>query len=294
MGYYKLSYRTDFQGLPISVENRKGSYREWYDPHEDKSGRTKVLHPYGYIRGTLGTDGDEVDVYVGPNKKSDKVYVITQLKAPEFKAVDEQKVMLGFDSASEAKKAYLKQYDDPKFFGAMQTFTMDEFKEKLKSRKGKLIKGTSTPEVIVLDLLNTSGNFDKMNKSINLQESADSSYCEDNMSSNNGFGEAIDILKGMSARIASSIANRARLARPQAPAPQEPNLPFTIGSDRPQAMHEPRNVPVRRIYNSPLPASPVTMEVVKSCKACGYNCSGDECPRCSQIDNSEAKELSKR
>ena len=100
-----------------------------------------MLHPYGYVRGTLGTDGDEVDVYVGPNKESEKVFVVTQLKKPEFKTVDEQKVMLGFGSAREAKSAYLKHYDDPRFFKDMKEVTMEEFKNKLGSQKGKLIKG---------------------------------------------------------------------------------------------------------------------------------------------------------
>ncbi len=98
-----------------------------------------MKYAYGYVRGTLGTDGDEVDVYIGPNEKSDKVFVVTQMKTPEFKEVDEQKCMLGFNSAKDAKKAYIDQYDNPKFFGSMKEMSLDDFKEKLKT-KGKLIK----------------------------------------------------------------------------------------------------------------------------------------------------------
>ncbi len=136
----KLHGRLEFQGLPISVENRAGSRRYWYDPNADEHGSTKMKYPYGYVRGTLGMDGDAVDVFVGPHEDAEKVYVVTQMKRPGFKEVDEQKVMLGFKSAADAKKAYLEHYNDPKFFGSMKEFTMDEFKEKLTSHKGKLIK----------------------------------------------------------------------------------------------------------------------------------------------------------
>lgn len=136
----KLAYKMEFLGLPISIENRKGSNRYWYDPEMDEHRETKMEFPYGYVRGTLGLDGDEVDVFVGPNKESRKVFVITQLKRPEFKKIDEQKVMLGFTSSSQAKKAYMRHFDKPDFFDSITEMDIDEFQQKLKSRKGKLIK----------------------------------------------------------------------------------------------------------------------------------------------------------
>ena len=39
---HKLHYRTEFQGLPISIENRKGSYRYWHDPHTGEDGKSKM------------------------------------------------------------------------------------------------------------------------------------------------------------------------------------------------------------------------------------------------------------
>lgn len=136
----KLHGKLEFQGLPISVENRAGSARHWHDMHSGEDGSTKMKYPYGYICGTLGMDGGEVDVFVGPHEDSTRVFVVTQMKKPGFKEVDEQKVMLGFHSASEAKRAYLDHYDNPKFFGSMKEFPMTDFKEKLTSNKGKLIK----------------------------------------------------------------------------------------------------------------------------------------------------------
>lgn len=142
--YHKLAYRTEFQGMPISVENRAGSNRNWYDPKADEHGKTKMEYPYGYVRGTLGLDDDEVDVFLGPDKKSNKVFVVTQMERFKFKKVDEQKVMLGFSSVKAAKAAYLRHYDDDRFFGSMKEMTVEEFKSKLKSRKGKIIKSKET------------------------------------------------------------------------------------------------------------------------------------------------------
>jgi len=140
MPAYKLAYKLDFQSLPISIENGKGSSRHWTDEATGEKGSTKMEYPYGYVRGTLGTDGDAVDVFIGPDKKSQKVFIVTQMKAPKFTEVDEQKCMLGFNSSKEAKDAYTRHYDSPKFFGSMIEVDIEEFKDKLKSQKGKLIK----------------------------------------------------------------------------------------------------------------------------------------------------------
>jgi hypothetical protein len=138
---HKLAYKTTFCGLPVSVENEAGSTRHWYDPNAKEHGETEMVYPYGFVRGTLGLDGDEVDVYLGPDKKSDQVFVITQLKRFEFEEVDEQKVMLGFTEAEAAKTAYLQHFNSARFFGNMKELTMDEFKKELAKKKGKLIKG---------------------------------------------------------------------------------------------------------------------------------------------------------
>lgn len=120
----------DFQGLPIVVENKAGTYRTWQD-QSGKSGKTKMVHDYGYIDGYHGVDGDEVDVYTGPNDKSEWVFIVHQMNSPEFKDFDEDKVMLGFDSEEDAKKAYLKHYDNQGFYGGMTSMKMDAFKKTL-------------------------------------------------------------------------------------------------------------------------------------------------------------------
>lgn len=128
---HKLSRRMEFRGLQISVETDKDELRHWYDPHNDTKGTTKMKYPYGYIRRTEGVDGDHVDVYVGPNENAKNVYVVHQMKAPDFKKYDEDKVMLGLDSAEAAKKAYLAHFNDERFFGSMTTMPFEEFKTKV-------------------------------------------------------------------------------------------------------------------------------------------------------------------
>lgn len=127
----KLHGRTKFRGLEISIENREGSHRHWYDPHAKKHGKTKMLYPYGYVRRTLGMDGDHVDVFVGPNEQAAHVYVVLTRKAPDFKVTDEEKCMLGFDSLDAAKAAFHAHYDDPRFCEKITEMPFDDFKKKV-------------------------------------------------------------------------------------------------------------------------------------------------------------------
>lgn len=122
--------RIVFQGLPITIENPRGSIRSGRDRggHEWS---VSMAHHYGYIRGTVGTDGDHHDVYVGPNAAATHAFIVTTMAPPSFTKVDEQKTMLGFNSENEARAAYLAHYDDPRFFGGIRAMPMAEFKEKV-------------------------------------------------------------------------------------------------------------------------------------------------------------------
>ena len=137
---YKLHYRTKFQGFDISIENRAGSVRRWYDKATDTEGETKMVYPYGYIRMTEGVDGDHVDVFIGPDESAARVFVVHQMRAPDFKAYDEDKCMLGFRTAKAAKAAYLQHFDKPGFFGSMTAMPLEEFRRKVYARKRQMIK----------------------------------------------------------------------------------------------------------------------------------------------------------
>lgn len=128
-GNYAME-RMTFQGLPITIENPRGSIRSG----KDRGGHewsVSMAHHYGYIRGTVGSDGDHYDVYVGPNAEASHAYIVTTMAPPAFTAEDEQKAMLGFNSEEEARAAYLAHYDNPRFFGGIQAMPMDEFKAKV-------------------------------------------------------------------------------------------------------------------------------------------------------------------
>lgn len=130
----KLSRRMKFQGMDISIETDKGEERHWEDPHSGESGTTKMKYPYGYIRRTTGADDEHIDVYVGPEEDVDELYIVHQMKKPDFKKYDEDKVMIGFESPRQAKAAYLMHYDNDKFFGTMDTMAVADFKEEFVSK----------------------------------------------------------------------------------------------------------------------------------------------------------------
>jgi hypothetical protein len=135
MAAHPIKKRVKLYGFDISIENPRGSSRHWKDPHSGESGTTVMKYDYGYFRRTEGTDGDHVDVYVGPDTDSSSVFIVDQMKKPDFRRFDEQKVMLGFKDAKAAKAAYLAHYNDPRFFGSMREMGVEEFKGKVLDKK---------------------------------------------------------------------------------------------------------------------------------------------------------------
>lgn len=144
----KLHFRTEFGGLQISVENQKGSIRHWYDPHAKREGQTKMQAHYGYIRLSEAADGEHVDCYLALDYRADgaeqrPVFVVHQLKAPDFERYDEDKVILGAKSKDEARKLYLAHYDSPQFLGGITQMSLDQFRDKLTANKGRAIKSAA-------------------------------------------------------------------------------------------------------------------------------------------------------
>lgn len=88
-----------FRGLPLNIELDTGMKAEGTDP-DGKKWSVTYKHPYGEIAKTEGRDEDPVDVYVGDNAESDKVFVVHQTHRDG--KYDEDKVMLGFDSSKDA------------------------------------------------------------------------------------------------------------------------------------------------------------------------------------------------
>lgn len=133
---YKLQGRENFQGLPIAIENAKGSVRKGKND-DGSEWETKFKTPYGYIEGTKGADGDEIDAYVGPDKKAPKAFVVHQKKSDG--SHDEDTVMLGFRSAGAAKKDILRHYDDKSQVGSVSAISMEVLRKKVMPGK-KIVK----------------------------------------------------------------------------------------------------------------------------------------------------------
>lgn len=132
----------DFNGLPISIETGRSRIREWHDPHNGTQGMSRMSLPYGYIKGTKGTDGDQLDVFIGPDHQAPEVYVVHTNKPPTFDAYDEDKCFLGLNSPEEAKRHFCAAYDCPEFFGSMSIWPFEEFKEAAFTRQGERLDNT--------------------------------------------------------------------------------------------------------------------------------------------------------
>ena len=123
-----------FHGLPITIENPRGSTRRGKDDTTGRKWKSVLAHHYGYIKGIQGKDKDQLDVFIGPNTQSQQIYIVNQkenndatLSEANF---DEHKVMLGFDSQTEAAAGYEANYPRGwKGLGSMSVMTMPQFKD---------------------------------------------------------------------------------------------------------------------------------------------------------------------
>jgi len=134
-GNYKKGH-VHIHGLDISIENPKGSVRSGIDRNGNKWS-TKLNNHYGYIKQTEGGDKEQVDVFLGSDLESEKVFVIDQIK-PDTGQFDEHKVLLGFKDAKAAREGYLSNYDKGwQGLGALSEMDIKPFKDWVYSRDAK-------------------------------------------------------------------------------------------------------------------------------------------------------------
>ncbi|WP_234928235.1 LPD38 domain-containing protein [Aeromonas veronii] len=125
-GNYKKGHLT-LQGLDITLEHPKGSTRSGTD-QDGKAWQSTMTHDYGYIKRTLGADGDHVDVFIGDQLDSETVYVVDQVD-PKTGKFDEHKVLMGFADEQAARDGYLANYEkDWKGLGAIKAMPIAVFK----------------------------------------------------------------------------------------------------------------------------------------------------------------------
>ena len=138
-GNYKKGH-IKFGGYDYTIENPKGSTRSGKDA-DGKEWKVTMHDTYGYIRGKFGKDGDHLDMFINDKADLDNwngdVFVVDQVN-PDG-SFDEHKVMYGYDSMNDAKKAYLANYSDGwQGLGNITGASKDEFDKWLDTSNRKL------------------------------------------------------------------------------------------------------------------------------------------------------------
>ncbi|MFN0192279.1 MAG: strawberry notch C-terminal domain-containing protein, partial [Aestuariivirga sp.] len=141
-----------WNGLNVTIETPKGAIR--------KGDGWEVTMPvsYGYVRGTQGGDGEQLDVFMGPNPDHGYVWLVKQRKANpnwkqgdrEIRDFDEWKLLAGFNRGDEALEAYFASFQNDygrKVFGELTpSLSIEHLKERLPSLyKNTSIKGGPSP-----------------------------------------------------------------------------------------------------------------------------------------------------
>lgn len=93
----------NFQGFDVRLDRPKGTVQKGTDKNGKPWERVYKVD-YGYIPDTAGGDGDELDVFLGPDKNSSTAYWMIQKK--DDGSFDEYKVVLGAKTKSDAVKIY--------------------------------------------------------------------------------------------------------------------------------------------------------------------------------------------
>ena len=124
---YPIHGKIVIQGIPIEIENKKGTLRVGYDKMHQWC--TKMGNHYGRIPGTKSSDGDMIDVFVGNNKDSNKVFIVFLIDS-RTKKFDEIKAFIGFNSPTEVKKSLKQNYDNIEdIFDRIEEININEFKK---------------------------------------------------------------------------------------------------------------------------------------------------------------------
>jgi len=92
-----------FMGLKLVIEYKKG------DIKESDGGQYYMNADYGYIKNSIGADEEEIDVFIGPDK-TPNAYIFMMPCKDEADALDEPKIILGFENYDDACNMICSQY----------------------------------------------------------------------------------------------------------------------------------------------------------------------------------------
>lgn len=128
--------RFEWQGFTIAIENPIDSIREGVGP-DGTPWRRRMACDYGYFEGIRSIDGDELDVLIGSDLRSESVFVIDQKNREG--SFDEPKVVIGCADIIEARSLYLSLYQEGWEVNIRNIWPMglDEFKVWVKEGQAK-------------------------------------------------------------------------------------------------------------------------------------------------------------
>lgn len=147
-GNYKKGHLR-IAGLDISIENPYGSVRGKKNPAGDLAWASDMPAHYGYIRGTVGADGDQLDIFIGRRPDlTEKIWIIDQMKQTKKgnTKFDEHKCFIGYKSSKRVLKDYEKAYGSRRLFGGLTEMSLTEFKKWIRS--GQLTKPLAKADTI--------------------------------------------------------------------------------------------------------------------------------------------------
>ena len=134
-------------GLDIAIENPKGSVRAGVSP-QGKPWQTAMQDHYGYVKRTIGKDGDQLDVFIGDKPSSDRVFVVDQID-PKTGKFDEHKAVVGAESLGEARAIYQRNYEPGwRGAGAITEMSADGFKSWLRDGNTQKPLSEVSPKVL--------------------------------------------------------------------------------------------------------------------------------------------------
>lgn len=146
--------RRIFAGIPVVVDRPKGFVQE--GKSADGSPWRRVYHvDYGHIPGTLGGDGDGLDVFVGGDETAKEVHWILQRKADG--SFDEYKIMLGFADRETAKAIYCAHIPK-RFLGSIATMPIEYMKALLGIEPIGIAKAEQVVRAIIESTETLDGN----------------------------------------------------------------------------------------------------------------------------------------
>ena len=139
-GNYKMAHAV-IGGLPVTIETPRGRMR--HGAGEDgKPWSVQMPAHYGFFKRTLADDGDQVDVYVGPEAHRAAelpVWIVDQCDKDTL-LYDEPKTFVGFPDRRSAHRTYLGAFSDGKGqhrIGGVARMTFDAFRAWLSSDRTK-------------------------------------------------------------------------------------------------------------------------------------------------------------